>query len=190
MKITLIAFLLIVSSCCFGQDLLINNNAVTIASDGDITTGGYLYYLPAHTKCTFRDSAVVITAGTNVQVTNASDSLYREREATGVNWLRGDTAQILTSGGYFIFLNIRGYGNNGADWRLQVATKTGGSTAYSEQVIDFTTTGATNKNGGGAPFYMEFDVGDKVYLTLSQLSGSGNITLETSTFNILMYYAE
>lgn len=168
----------------------INNNLVSIDNSGNIHTPGYLYYTPAHTKCVFRDSAVVITGGTNVQITNPSDSLFRELEAVGINWLLGDTAEVLTNGGYFVCPGAAGYGTNAVDWRIDVATKRAGVTTYSAQVIDFTTTGATNKNGGWATFYMEFEAGDKVWVTLTRLSGSGDFTVETAMFNLIMIYAE
>ena len=52
------------------------------------------------------------------------------------------------------------------------------------------TTGGTNKNGGGATFYMEYEAGYKAWLTLSRIGGSGDFVIETSMFNLLMYYAE
>jgi len=186
----LLLFLLLIPALSFGQLVKINNNAVTIESDGDIITGGYFYYTPAHTKCVFRDSAVVITGGTNVQITNASDSLFRELEAEGISWLRGDTALILQDGGYFVSYSLSGYGTNAVDWRMQVANKRGGVTTYSEQTVDFTTSGATNKDGRDPVFYMEFEAGDKVYPALTRVSGSGDFTAESGLFNILMYYAE
>lgn len=71
-----------------GQTLGLNNGSVTITNTGGISTleadtlngtvelqPEQIYFHYAHSNQSFKDSAVVITGGTNVQITNASDSL-------------------------------------------------------------------------------------------------------------------
>jgi len=101
-----------------------------------------------------------------------------------------DASGNITTGGYLEAVNIRGSGTNQVDWRLQVGLKRAGVTTYSNQNIDFTTIGAANKNGGGATFYMEYEAGDKVWVTLSRIGGSGDFVIETSMFNLIMIYAQ
>lgn len=164
---------------------------MSLTGNGNLKVTGYITSAkPPHSLLVFRDSAVTITGGTNVQVTNASDSLFRVLESSQITYIKGDTQQITVAGAYNVQLQLRGTGTNGTDWRVTLAKKTGGTTTYSNQNIDFTTTGATNKNGGGAVFYMEYAANDKVWVVLTRVSGSGDFVAETGQFNIQLYYRD
>lgn len=165
-----------------------------VAADDSIMTHKIrtdtIYYKMPHTRMVYNDSAVVISGGTNVQVTNASDSLWNASEITGFTYLKGDTIQFIYGGGYNIFFTIRGYGTNAVDWHVNFARKRGVTTTYGNQEVAFTTTGANNKNGGSAAFYGEFLPGDKIWMVLTRDSGSGDFTTTNSIWNTQLLYRE
>ena len=160
---------------------------------GDLTVPGDLYITPPYSNMSFKDSARVITGGTNVQITNPGDSLWRCTSTTGlgffgITYKKGDTIVIADKGYYNMFVNVRGYGGNGADWHFNMATKKiGASVVYANNVGEFTTTGAINKNGAFTMFVREFDVGEKVWFVLSRTAGSGDFTITSSTVKFQQY---
>ena len=157
---------------------------------GNLNVTGNIINEPPHTLWAFRDSATTITAGTNVQITNAFDSIFRVMESSSVTYKRGDTGIILKKGGYNINVNVRGSGNNGADWAVTYAKKSGVSTTYGTSIIEFSTDGTSNFRGGGFQFYVECIVGDKIWLVISRVGGTGDFTLRTGNFNIQNLYIE
>ena len=187
-----------ICSICFlfsivkSQIYYINNRYIELSKDtikaASVKLTDGLYYQPSHSKLSFKDSAIVISGGSNIQITNATDSLYRVLETTQITYIKGDTCKILKKGGYFISPCIYGFATNNEDWRMQVAWKSGVTTHYSENVVDFTSTGGTNKCGGGNTFYIEFLANDKVWIVLTRTSGGGNFTVISSQFNISSYY--
>lgn len=154
-----------------------------------VTTDDF-FFEPPHTKMCFRDSAVTITAGTSVQITNDYDSLYRVLETENILYKLGDTIQILKKGGYNTLVSLRGYGSNTTDWSVKTARKRNGVTTDGEQEFSFTTTGSGNRNGGTFVFYNEYEVGDKIWLTLTRLSGTGNFTAISGNFNVQLFYRQ
>lgn len=144
---------------------------------------------PPHTNWSFADSAVAISGGTNVQITNATDSLFSIFESDGISYLDGDTAELIFNGSYNVIVDISGYGTNAVDWSIQVAYKRGATTYYTHSAKQFTTTAAINRNGGEKLFYLDNMLsGDKIWIVLTRLSGSGDFTATTGTFFIQLYY--
>lgn len=148
-----------------------------------------MFYAPPHSDVSFEDSAVVITGSASYQqITNVSDSLFNYNELNGMTYLGGDTIVIKYKGGYNIIGVIAGYGNNGADWTCKWARKRGATVTYGKASIQFTTTGASNKNGGSSVGYVECEPGDKLYMTLKRDSGTGDFTITTGKFSPQLYY--
>ena len=165
--------------------------ADTIKADTVSTDALYtkrIHYEPPHSYMTFKDSAVVITGGTTVQVTNAYDSLYRVINMVDITHLKGDTVQFDEDGYYNVFVSIRGYGGNGADWQMTRASKRGSTVTYGNSTVDFTTTGATNRNGGFMMYVVDVLAGDKLYFVLSRMGGSGDFTIVSSTWKVQQYF--
>ena len=196
---TLLIILAFLPLIAISQTYGINNNTVTIGStgniEGDTLKNTVVELQPnemcfdyAHSNQSFKDSAVVISGGTNVQITNASDSLWRVIEMDNITYLLGDTIEFDYKGSYNVIISISGYGTNAVDWQLQAATKRAGVTTYSNSAMEFTTSGATNKNGGTKFFYMHYEIGDKGWFVLTRTSGSGNFTITTSSVYFEFYY--
>lgn len=164
------------------------NNLDSISTDqARIDT---IFNSPPHSRMVYSDSAVVISGGTNIQVTNAYDSLWNISEMNGLTYLKGDTIQIIYKGGYNIMVSIRGYGSPTVDWSLGFARKRGGDTVYGGQKISFTTTGDNNRNGGSFTLYGEFLPGDKIWLVLTRDAGSGDFTTTGGNLNFQLLYRE
>jgi len=170
----------------FNVDTTYNEGDLSISED--LIVSGNIKFTPDHSKLAYKDSAVLITGGTNVQITNVGDSLFSVFETIGITYIKGDTLLINYAGGYNLNVSFRGYGTNGADWNVVYAYKRSGVTYYDGQAIQFTTTGATNRNGGSSVFYNEFEENDKVWLVISRIGGTGDITTTTGCLNLQEYY--
>jgi len=197
-----IIFILLYSPLlCFSQSpVTLSGGTVTVSGtgtiEGDSIKNTVVMLQPQeirfeypHSKQAFRDSAVVIAGGTNVQITNASDSLWRVLEMDKITYLRGDTVYVDYKGAYNVIISIDGYGTNAVDWQVAAARKRAGVTTYSDSVGEFTTTGATNKNGMSKTFYMDYEVGDKTWFVISRIGGSGDFTATTSSVYYQFYYS-
>lgn len=148
-----------------------------------------VFYIPPHVKASFKDSDVVVTGSASfVQVTNPGDSLFNIYETNGMTYIKGDTFQIKYKGGYTIIGMISGYGSVNTDWTVQWAVKRAGVTTYGDAAIQFTTTGATNINGGSSTGYGEFLPGDKLFMVIKRDAGVGDITLTTAKFCPMLFY--
>lgn len=179
------------SSAGVSIPLLLTVNGDTGIFNNDVHVYGDFRNEPPRSKAGFADSAVTITAGTNVQVTNGYDSLFRYAELSEMTWGGDDTVIISKNGGYNIHFGIRGYATNANDYTAKIAYKRGSTTYYETfDVIQFTTTGATNRNGGFSTAYVELQVGDKVWFVLTRDSGTGDFTIVSGTFNVQTYYLE
>ena len=190
----LLFILLLLPVLVFSQNMGLNNGAVKIYSTdstniiGDLHLSGKIFYEKPHTEWVYKDSAITITGGTNVQITNSHDSLFRELETGMVTYLLGDTGLVLVDAAYNVLFEFRGYGNPGADWTALIAILRDGVTTYSNSVIPFTTTGSNNRNGGFNIVYLELEAGDKIYGVITRDAGTGDIVTTNGQFNIQLYY--
>jgi len=156
-----------------------------------IKISGNIIYQPTDLYWAFKDSAVVISGGTNVQITNATDSLYRKLiDLGGATYLDGDTISVTKAAILDIFIGLWGSGTNAVDWSLQVAQKRAGATTYSNSEILFTTTGGTNKDGGFSMFRRDAEIGDKYWFVLTRNGGSGDFTVASSTMKVQEFYVK
>ncbi len=70
-------------------------------------------------------------------------------------------------------------------WQIQRANKRGASVTYGEAVAYFTTDGASNYNGATlTAFIVNGQVGDRCYLVLTRVAGSGGFTIRSGRFQI------
>ena len=74
-----------------------------------------IYFHYAHSDLTFKDSAVTITGGDTVQITNAYDSLYQVNEADNITYVSGDTMQIDVHGSYLAVVQRENTVSGGGD---------------------------------------------------------------------------
>lgn len=147
-----------------------------------------MFIEPSHSLMEFDDSTVTIGAGTNIQITNATDSLFIVYEVEDFTYKKGDTIVINNKGGYNVLAGIGGTGTNGNSYRLRVAYKRGSTIYYSKKSIYFTTLGGTDPESREMIPYIEFEKGDKVWLTLTRRNGSGYFTAITGSFDIQCIY--
>jgi hypothetical protein len=184
MKVFTTILLTFLGLSMFGQNVCSYNTGLKVS------TAGRLYFTPCENYWAFKDSAVTVAGGTNVQITNAADSLWRNIIELGITRLDGDTMQITCAGVYDIYIGFGGSGANGADWSVQVAQKRAGVTTYSNSEILMTTTGAGNKVWGFSMFRRDALVGDKYWFVLTRLAGTGDFTGNSGTMKCQMYYAK
>lgn len=161
-----------------GQTYKINNNHVSI-NDSGVMTSTIVYG-----KSTFKDATAIISGGTNVIVSNVGLNLFNKTGANYIAW-SGDTAILMVAGLYIVDYSLFGTGANGADWELKRANKRGATITYGDAVCDFSTNGASNYDGGTlTAFITGGQVGDRVWLVLSRIGGTGNFTARTGRFMI------
>lgn len=190
-----LSLFILFSVSVFSQTISINNNQLTITQTGVTVatkltlTASQIDFYYAHSDMVFGDSAVVITGGTDVQITNATDSLWSVLETYEITYLHGDTMYIDVHGSYNIFLSIGGSGNNTTDWKVSMKYKRAGIIYTSVNYYLFSTDGAGNYNGTSGLFYQHFEIGDKIWLVISRTGGAGDYTIRTSNLLIEQYYA-
>lgn len=177
-KIITIIFLL-VSAVCLGQTYKMNNNKVSI-NDSGVMTSQIVYG-----KSTFKDTACILSGGTNVIVSNGAGTLFHKTGANYITW-SGDTAILMLDGLYIVYFSIYGTGGNGSDWEIKRANKRGASVTYGNAVAMFSTNGTNNYDGESlTAFITDGLVGDRVWLVLSRTGGSGDFTARTGRFMII-----
>ena len=156
----------------------LNNNTVVVSSTGVLTA------VDVYGKATFANKTQAITGGTNVIVSDGSGTLFTKTAANYVTW-SGDTCILQYAGNYVIDFAVYGTGGVNADWILQRASKRGETTTYGDAVSYFTTDGASNYSGGVlTAFIINGQVGDRVYLVISRLSGFGDFTARSGRFQL------
>lgn len=174
-KLFLILFLF--PAFVFGQ-INLNNNTVTISSVGVLTA------VDVYGKATFSDKAVTVTGGTNVIVSDGAGTLFVKTAANYVTW-SGDICILQYAGNYIIDFALYGTGNVNTDWKIQRANKRGVTVTYGDAVAYCTTDGASNYSGGSLnAFIIGGQVGDRVYLVLTRIAGSGDFTVRSGRFQI------
>lgn len=174
----LVFLLFFIPTLCLGQTYKINNNHVSI-NDSGVMTSTIVYG-----KSTFKDATAIISGGTNVIVSNVGLNLFNKTGANYIAW-SGDTAILMVEGLYIVDYSLFGTGANGADWELKRANKRGATITYGDAVCDFSTNGASNYDGGTlTAFITRGQVGDRVWLVLSRIGGTGDFTARTGRFMI------
>lgn len=156
----------------------LNGNTVTICPVGVLTA------VDVYGKATFSDKAVTVTGGTNVIVSDGAGTLFVKTAANYVTW-SGDTCILQYAGNYIIDFALYGTGNVNTDWKIQRANKRGVTVTYGDAVAYCTTDGASNYSGGSLnAFIIGGQVGDRVYLVLTRIAGSGDFTVRSGRFQI------
>lgn len=155
----------------------------TVEIPGDLTTK-QIYGLG-----TFKDSAVTISTGTNVLISNSYKNLFIKAKSSIVTW-SGDTAVLQKAGNYAVYFSLYGTGLDSSSWKISMAKKRATTVTYTEDFGIFYTNGtASNKYGGCASNYLLISgaSGDKIYFTLSRLTGTGtDFTARYGSFKIMI----
>lgn len=156
----------------------------TVRINGTLDVTGNITSNLIAAKSAFSDSTITITGGTNVQVTNATDSLFRVTYNDGFTW-NGDTAILTMSGSYRIDFAVFGGGSNGTDWEIKRANKRGSTVTYGDASAFYSTSGSANYEGCSLnAFIIDGLAGDRVWLVLTRKAGTGDFTLRAGIFQI------
>jgi len=169
-----------------GNTYIKNDLQVTGDITADTIIAGYISTTdtPIYSKAAFDDSSRTITGGTNVFVSNGKGSLFTKIATEGLTW-SGDTCIISTAGNYSVDFALYGTGGNGADWKIRRANKRGAVITYGVSGAYFSTDGASNYHGGSLhAFIIGAEAGDRVYLTLTRIGGSGDFIARAGRFQI------
>lgn len=178
-----------------GTTIYVNDNFTTSginrlgdAQSDTVVIPGWLKYIPPHTDIGFKDSTATITGGDSVQVTNAGDSLFRYEELYGFTYGGGDTIITDFKGGWDVNVSVAGSVDNSSVWKLELAYKRSGITYYDDlRAIDMEATGAITAVDGSEQFYFHSEPGDKVWLILTRISGTGDFEMHKCSWNFIGY---
>ena len=177
-KIITILFLF-ASAVCLGQTYKMNNNKVSINDSGVITSQ------IVYGKSTFKDTACILSGGTNVIVSNGTGTLFHKTGANYITW-SGDTAILMLDGIYIVYFSLNNNEGNGSEWEIKRANKRGTSVTYGNAVAQFSTNGTNNYDGESLTALITDGLaGDRVWLVLSRTGGSGDFTARTGRFMII-----